>query len=602
MRWSAVIFVFFFVCAGLCPAQEPLFALKGDEQPTVGSVLSLASDVDVSEYTFKWIKGDALGTFDEETVLSDASSYTISEADYEHWLRIVVYDNAGEPVFARDTWISKLPVLYIETEDGNPVTTKEYYVTANLRIQGNEEYEQQYLGKTQIKGRGTSSWSTYPQKPYKLKLDKKTTLFGFGKSRHWVLISNFNDKCALRNYVASQLAKELGIIGMEMTWVDVVLNGEVKGCYMLSQQVRVDKNSVDIFDWEEEAESVANSLFATFLEEGVDMGSGDIESLADSMKQNLSWVTEGNVLFDVQLYNLSNYDLKKEYNIRSGYLYEARGKPDVPTFFETPKGVKIGVRTPEFLFTNNEMLTYATGLWLDFEAECCLSPPSKGKDFTQYADMESMIGIWLVNEFMGQGDPTNSRFSYVPDDGKLHFGPAWDFDHSSACWSTSSGTNSFYTLVHKKAYSYFQYWFPDPILCEMAYETYWEVARPFIVDYLSSKGEMNGKYAFIKEACETNDILWGTYPSELHPSAEPRTAEEDYAELRTFLNGHLDWLDKQFESVETLIASMNDICPYPYSLTTDTTPRKVIKDNKIYILWEGRMYSLDGKRVWRTDT
>ena len=342
MRWNAAIFVFFFVCAGLCLAQEPPFALKGDEQPTVGSVLSLASDVDVSEYTFKWIKGDALGTFDEETVLSDASSYTISEADYEHWLRIIVYDNAGEPVFTRDTWISKLPVLYIETEDGNPVTTKEYYVTANLRIQGNEEYEQQYLGKTQIKGRGNSSWNTYPQKPYKLKLDKKTTLFGFGKSKHWVLISNFNDKCALRNYVASQLAKELGIIGMEMTWVDVVLNGEAKGCYMLSQQVRVDKNSVDIFDWEEEAEAVAEALYSTLMVEGV-LDADDKKALEDKMTSNLAWITDGMVTFKGQTYNLSDYGFKNDYDINhlGGYLFEAQKTFNESTSFSTQKGVTL---------------------------------------------------------------------------------------------------------------------------------------------------------------------------------------------------------------------------------------------------------------------
>lgn len=590
MRWSAAIFVFFFVCAGLCPAQEPLFALKGDEQPTVGSVLSLASDVDVSEYTFKWIKGDALGTFDEETVLSDASSYTISEADYEHWLRIVVYDNAGEPVFARDTWISKLPVLYIETEDGNPVETKEYYVTANLRIQGNEEYEQQYLGKTQIKGRGNSSWNTYPQKPYKLKLDKKTTLFGFGKSKHWVLISNFNDKCALRNYVASQLAKELGIIGMEMTWVDVVLNGEAKGCYMLSQQVRVDKNSVDIFDWEEEAEAVAEALYSTLMVEGV-LDADDKKALEDKMTSNLAWITDGMVTFKGQTYNLSDYGFKNDYDINhlGGYLFEAQKTFNESTSFSTQKGVTIDVHTPKSLLTNSEMLTYVTDIWNNFEAECCLSPSYSysGKDIAKYADMQSMVGIWLVNEIMGQGDPTNSRFSYVPDDGKLHFGPVWDFDHSSACWSTSSGANDFYTLVNKETYSYFQYWFPDPILCEMAYDAYWDVALPFMMDYLSSNGEINEKYAFIKEACETNDILWGTYPSIMSPSAEPRTAEEDYEKFKNFLLDHLRWLGMQFESVEMFMGATNHI----------TWARKVLQSNRVNFLWNDCKYSIDGKRI-----
>lgn len=598
-----IIIYLLFAFVSISAQGSPDFVLKGDARPAARDTLQVSPVNDMSQYTFKWTRGDALGTF-EGAALSNIESYVITEDDYEHWLRVSVYDTAGNTVYSKDTWISKLPVLYIATENGQPITSRENYVTANLLIQGNASFDQQYAGVTEIRGRGTTSW-LYPQKPYKLKLNKKTNLFGFGKSKHWVLIPNFNDKSCLRNYIAGKLAKRLGVLAMEMTWVDVVLNGEVKGCYMLSQHIRADKNSVDIFDWEKEAEAIASPLFSSIRDEE-ELGDEDLESLEETMKQNLSWVTDGIVPFKGKAYNLSDYDLKKEYDTTKGYLFEATGKKDGNTQFATPQKVHFEVSTPEYLSTNSEMFSYVKEFWEDFEAEYCqVADPCK--NFSKYADMKSMVGIWLVNEIMGQGDPTNSRYSYIPDDGKLHFGPAWDFDHGGSSWSADQGYATFFTLVHKLDFTYYRKWFPDPVLCTMAYDAYWDVARPFIIDYISEGGEMDDMYAVFAEAGKTNDTLWGSYPCIISPSAAPRTTAEDVEALRKFLLNHIKWLDKRFLSPEKLIEAMNAYCPYPCDPNTvginetkpntQTSVQKVLRDKHIYIIRNGETYSIDGKRM-----
>lgn len=593
---------------------EGTFVLNGTEQPRAGNVLAFSSEkLNLSEFTFKWTRGNALGEFNDGDVLSDTNGYAITDNDYEHWLRATICDKAGDTVYIKDTWISKLPVLYIDTDDGKPITSKENYVTANLRIQGNTDFEQQYVGATKIRGRGTTSWSQYPQKPYKLKLDKKTNLFGFGKSKHWVLISNFNDKSCLRNFIASELARQLGGVGMKMTWVDVVLNGEAKGCYMLSQHIRIEKNSVDIFDWEGEAEDIADALFPAIKEDDT-LEEDDKKLLEDTMTSNFAWVTDGNVTFKGKTYNLADFGLKKEYDIRQGYLFEATAKKDGLTQFTTPGDVHLEVSSPEYLSTNSEMLSYVTGFWNDFEAEYSRVPTVEStKNFSKYADMTSMVAVWLVNEIMGQGDPTNSRYSHIASDGKLHFGPVWDFDHAASCWSTDQNVNFFYTLIHNLAYIYYKKWFPDPELCLMAYNAYWNVARPFVMDYISEGGEIDAMYAQIAEAGGTNDILWGSYPSILNPKAEPRTTAEDVEILRTFLRGHINWLDKQFESGQKLIEAMNKNCTYPCEPDlidgiqtlpdpplkggSPTEAQKVIKDKHLYIIKDNNTYSIDGKRM-----
>lgn len=590
---------------------EETIVLNGVEQPQVGSTLSVSFSIgDSSQYTFKWNRGDSFGIF-EETTLSTAKDYVVTESDFEHWLRVTVCDKAGNVLIKKDSWISKLPVLYINTDDGKPITSKTNYVTASLRIQGNALYKQQYLGTTEIRGRGSSSWSTYPQKPYKLKLDKKANLFEFGKSKHWVLVPNYKDKSCLRNYIGSELAKRLGIMGMDMTWVDVVLNGEVKGCYMLSQHIRVDKNSVDIFDWEGEAEDVADALFNAVKDDSV-LENDDMYLLERTMKQNLAWVTDGIVTFKDKTFNLSDFGLKKQYDITKGYLFEATYKNDGVTQFTTPQDVHFEVTSPEYLHTNKEMFDYVTKLWKDFEADYCCIPTSEGKPFSKYADMESMAAIWLVNEIMGQGDCTNSRFSYINGDGKLQFGPAWDFDHTSHAWIFPIIHYSFYSFIYEWAYPYYKKWYPDPFLCQMTYDAYWNIARPFITDFLSEGGELYTRYAYFAEAGKTNDILWGNYPSTQNPSAIQCTTAEDIEILRTFLLDHIKWLDEQFISVKTLVVAMNKKCTYPCDPDIidgikdlkstehqDNNPvaRKIIRDKHLYIIRDNETYSVDGKRV-----
>ena len=576
---------------------EGTFVLNGMERPVAGSTLSYTSSkIDLSEYTFKWTRGDALGRFDDDTVLSSTKDYLITEDDYEHWLRATISDNAGNTVFTQNTWISKLPVLYIDTEDGNPITSTIKYVTAGIRIQGNAEYEQQYIGTTEIRGRGQTSWRAYPQKPYKLKLTKKADLFDFGKSKHWVLLSNFNDKSCFRNYIASRLAQQLGVLSMNMTWVDVVLNGEVLGCYMLSQHIRVDKNSVDIFDWEGEAEDVADALFDS-VKDADALEETDRELLEETMASNLSWVTDGMVSFKDKTYSLADYGLKKKYDISNGYLFEACQKSNTTTTFTTPQNVRFELTDPEYLKTNNEMMTYVTDFWKGFEAEYCQTPTLEGKDFSKYADMKSMVGVWLVDEIMAQDDYANSHYSYISDDKKLHFGPVWDFDHGGGSWSVTLNTTIFYTLYGKSDYKYYRKWFPDPELCQMAYDTYWNEARPFMMDFLSEDGEMDEKYALFSEAGITNDTIWGGYPNKIKPSATPLTTAEDVEILRTFLLNHINWLDKRFQSVVTLITAMNAYSAYPCSQEIIDGVKDIESLTPALSKGEGDWYDISGRKL-----
>ena len=91
-----------------------------------------------------------------------------------------------------------------------------------------------------MKGRGNSTWE-FSKKPYNITFYKKddyakkdnTQLIPGVKAKKWSLLANYLDNSLLRNKVAMDLANQLGI-GMETRFVDVWMNGEFLGNYLLT--------------------------------------------------------------------------------------------------------------------------------------------------------------------------------------------------------------------------------------------------------------------------------------------------------------------------------------------------------------------------------
>ena len=98
----------------------------------------------------------------------------------------------------------------------------------------------------EIKGRGNLSWDQ-PKKSYQIQFSKGTNLFGLGKMKRWVLISNSLDKSHVRNDAASVFAEMLDMkMSQRGSFVEVYFNGEYEGLYYLMKKVEIAKNSVNL--------------------------------------------------------------------------------------------------------------------------------------------------------------------------------------------------------------------------------------------------------------------------------------------------------------------------------------------------------------------
>lgn len=155
-------------------------------------------------------------------------------------------DQVGTIIFYQS---ANIPALHIDTASG----TMDYI----HEKKGNEESARLHLylpdGELDCKarinaiyGRGNSTWG--PQKkPYSLELTQSEDLLGMGSAKKWVLLANYFDPSNMGNKISFDFAAAAGCVYTpQCQWVDLYLNGNYAGLYVLSERNEVDSQRVDI--------------------------------------------------------------------------------------------------------------------------------------------------------------------------------------------------------------------------------------------------------------------------------------------------------------------------------------------------------------------
>lgn len=103
-----------------------------------------------------------------------------------------------------------------------------------------------YSGSAEsLKGRGNATWEA-EKKSYSLTLLGEADLLGMGQAQRWVLLANAYDSSHIRNKIAYDAAKAGLSFTPETCWVDLYLNGEYAGLYLLSERNEVHPERVGI--------------------------------------------------------------------------------------------------------------------------------------------------------------------------------------------------------------------------------------------------------------------------------------------------------------------------------------------------------------------
>lgn len=268
------------------------------------------------------------------------------------------------------SWIGTgLPTVVLDTPGAVAITSKTVWTEgASLTIY-NPDGSVDCSGELSIKGRGNSSWTQFPKKSYALKLDSKTEVLGMPEHKRWCLLANWMDRTLIRNAVAFEISRRTGLAWTPSgRFVEVVLNGEHVGNYFLCEQVKVDKNRVNIKE----------------------LAPGEVDG---------GYLMELDDWFD------------EEFKFHSPVH-------NVPWQFKDPDVVT----QAQFDYMYNYVKEFEEALYDDARFAA--------GEYMDYIDSDSWADWWLVNELAQNGDVNfpKSVFLYKDAGGKLTAGPVWDFD------------------------------------------------------------------------------------------------------------------------------------------------------------------------------
>lgn len=147
-----------------------------------------------------------------------------------------------------------LPTLYISTEGGAQITSKETYINATYYLVANGVEGVTDIATPSeplpmlIRGRGNYTWTGFDKKPYRVKLTASAPLAGMRKSKHFVLMAGADDNLGyMRNPVGYELSRRMGLAWTpDCRPVELYLNSKYEGVYFLTENIRVNKDRVNI--------------------------------------------------------------------------------------------------------------------------------------------------------------------------------------------------------------------------------------------------------------------------------------------------------------------------------------------------------------------
>lgn len=143
--------------------------------------------------------------------------------------------------------VTGLAQINFDTNGAVPIISKDDYLEGVLTVNGQTEFDDLSIDAG-IRGRGNSTWS-YSKKPYKIKLSSDASLLGMQPEKDWVLLANYIDGTHLLNAVGMKIGQLLEMpFTNTIVPVEVTINNEYRGLYMLTEQVEVKTNRVNVGD------------------------------------------------------------------------------------------------------------------------------------------------------------------------------------------------------------------------------------------------------------------------------------------------------------------------------------------------------------------
>ena len=341
-----------------------------------------------------------------KTVTSTGQTFYTLKTYTNNSSRILVFNFADnlpsihvETTLGRDT---------IASTNGKDTLTKITIVNKD----GSYEYKDTSLTNSEIKVRGNAT-KAYAKKPFQIKLGEKTDLYGMGASKTWILLANYDDQSLIRNNIMYKIGELFGMHTTEFRNVDLYLDGQYYGVYLLCEKVSISSSRIDIV----ELEKLNDELNPTYQQTAV-----KVNGISNTIITEYTYVP----------------GVVNPSDITGGYLVELDNNywSSELCYFITENGSHYVVKSPEY--ASKEQMIYIATLFGEME-EAIMSNNGYnrlGKHYSEYADVDSLVYAYIIAEFSRNFDAGSSSMYFYKDAdkngeySKIVKGPLWDCDNT----------------------------------------------------------------------------------------------------------------------------------------------------------------------------
>lgn len=451
-------------------------------------------------------------------------TYTIH---YRSWgtekeKQVVFLRSANVPAIFLDTQSGSMD--YIHEKKGNKESgmLRVYTETGVLDYTGSLE---------SIKGRGNATWTSREKKPYSLTLTENADLLGMGNAQKWILLANAVDSSNLRNKIVYDFAKEIGLAySPDSQWVDVYLNNEYAGLYLLCERNEIHPERIAISE---------NDGFVVSLE---------LEERL--VTQNYTYITT-DARQALRIHN--PLDVSEEFLEELEIQWQA-----VENALLADDGID----------------------------------PITGKSWEEQIDLDSWTRKYLIEEIFGSIDACMvSQYFYKDGTGEknvIFAGPVWDFDNSmgnASCWELTAAKSFLATHPHDRE-GLLAPWFYCLYQKDLFYN---KVVELYESDFLPALDNLM-RYGItnyieqIQDAAIMNEVRWFENSTGFF---------EEVAYISSYMSTRIDFFTKIWcEDMEYYLVKADYSHDCWYAVFSGECPTELyeLKDNE-YAIFTGWYYS-----------
>ena len=364
-----------------------------------------------------------------------------------------------------------------------------------------------YNGKITIEKRGNSS-QEQEKPPYRFETvdnngeNNNVKLLGLPEENDWILYAPWSDKSLLRNVLIYSLSNEMGRYAPRSKFVELYLNKEYRGVYVLMEKIKRDKNRVAISSLD------PNSNF------------GD--------------------------------------NLTGGYILKfdwAETGDNNGGFFSLIDGMRYNYHYPKPDEISSEQENYIQSYINSYENIMNSNKYNSEEGYSSFIDIGSFVDFIILQEISRNVDAYGlSTYIYKDKESinnKLTAGPIWDFNHGFGncdyykAWETVGWNISYtYNDMDQRAFWWLKLWNDDNFQ-EMIKDRY-KLLRESTLS-TNNINTLIDQYVFkLGTSVNKNFTKWPILGEYIWPNKQVfDTYQEEIIYLKTWINNRLTWMDSE---------------------------------------------------------